>query len=130
MGGRAQSGRNLRLGLAKKAAELQLGGLLPPQIVMPSQLLVPADARVATEAEEMAVTASLLLECDVGKYHALFPTPLRRFRPRLRRRSERSAGQRARRDLQDGRSCPQVVRDSVFGKSPLAAKTWYNSRHS
>ena len=71
----AQSGRNLRLGLAKKAAELQLGGLLPPRIVMPNQLLVPAGVRVATEAEELAVMASVLPECEIGKYHALFPKP-------------------------------------------------------
>jgi len=49
----AQSGRNLRLALAKEAARRGWGGLLPPQVVLPMQLVRPADAalREATGAE-------------------------------------------------------------------------------
>ena len=71
----AQSARNLRLGLAKKAAETGWGGLLPPKIAMANTLLVPEDVRVAAEAEELAVMAEVLLECEIGKFKALFPKP-------------------------------------------------------
>lgn len=71
----AQSARNLRLGLAKKSAELKLGGLLPPRIAMPNMLLALPDVRVATEAEELAAMASVLSECEIGKYKAIFPKP-------------------------------------------------------
>lgn len=71
----AQSARNLRLGLARRAAKLGLGGLLPPKIAMPNQLLVPSDVRVATEAEELAAMAAVLSECEIGRYKALFPKP-------------------------------------------------------
>lgn len=71
----AQSARNLRLALAKRSAAMETGGLLPPRIAMPNALLVPADARVATEAEELAVMASVLMECDICRYKSLFPKP-------------------------------------------------------
>jgi len=77
----AQSARNLRLALAKKASELKKTagwiseGLLPPKIAMANMLLTPLDARVATEAEELAVMASVLTDCEIGRYEALFPRP-------------------------------------------------------
>ena len=71
----AQSGRSLRLGLARAAARLGWGGVLPPKIVMPNALLQPADVRVATEAEELATLASVLAETDLAAYPDLFPRP-------------------------------------------------------
>ncbi len=71
----AQSGRNLRFALAQKAAEMSWGGVIPPKITMANALLVPADARVATEAEELAVMASVLTDCELERYKALFPRP-------------------------------------------------------
>ena len=52
----AQSGRNLRLALAKRAAEKGWGGILPPRIVQPFRLVVPAD-RSLNEANEAEVAA-------------------------------------------------------------------------
>ena len=71
----AQSGRSLRLGLARSAAGRGWGGLLPPKIVMASALLQPRDLRVATEAEELATMASVLDEVDLGDFPSLFPRP-------------------------------------------------------
>lgn len=98
----AQSGRNLRLALAKKANALGWGGLIPPRIEMPNSLLAAKDVneaqrgslhaanavpsaspqfhavdgvRVATEAEEVAVMATVLMEFDLGAVPALFPKP-------------------------------------------------------
>ncbi|MGN0855644.1 MAG: PD-(D/E)XK nuclease family protein [Kiritimatiellia bacterium] len=52
----AQSGRNLRLALAKKAAANRWGGIIPPTVVQPMQLVQPADPaeREATSAEAAA----------------------------------------------------------------------------
>lgn len=53
----AQSGRNLRLALAKKVAERFPGkGLVPPMVALPMQLVAPADEslREATDAEVAA----------------------------------------------------------------------------
>lgn len=71
----AQSGRNLRLALAKKAAEEGAGAILPPKITMASALLEPDDMRMATEAEELAAMAGVLLDIDIDGYKALFPRP-------------------------------------------------------
>ena len=73
----AQSGRSLRLGLARAAAERGWGGVLPPLITMPNLLLQAKDVRVATEAEELATLAEILLEADLTAYPDLFPRPPR-----------------------------------------------------
>ncbi len=52
----AQSGRNLRLALAKRAAENGWGGILPPHVVQPFRLVIPAD-RSRPEANEAEVAA-------------------------------------------------------------------------
>lgn len=44
----AQSGRNLRLALAKTAAAKGWGGILPPKVVQPMQIIHPADESFAT----------------------------------------------------------------------------------
>lgn len=44
----AQSGRSLRLALARKAAANGWGGVLPPQVVQPMQIIVPADNSLRT----------------------------------------------------------------------------------
>ena len=69
----AQSGRNVRLALARRAQEKGWGGILPPLVRMPDLLLQPAGARVATEAEELAVYAELLRQIDLHAFPALFP---------------------------------------------------------
>ena len=53
----AQSGRNLRLALAKKALKNGWGGILPPRVVQPFHLVVPSDQslREANEAEVAAL---------------------------------------------------------------------------
>ena len=60
----AQSGRNLRLALAKKASENGWGGILPPCVVQPFHLVVPADQslREANEAEVAALFMRFLAE--------------------------------------------------------------------
>jgi len=52
----AQSGRNLRLALAKEAARRGWGGILPPKVVQPMSLVRPADEalREATATEAAA----------------------------------------------------------------------------
>ena len=69
----AQSGRSLRLALARKAAERGWGGIMPPAISMPDLLLVDDSARTATEAEELAAMAELLMAADLDGFDALFP---------------------------------------------------------
>lgn len=71
----AQSGRNLRLALARKAALLGRDGLLPPRIAMSNALLVPNGIRIATETEELAVMAETLRTFDLRSVSALFPKP-------------------------------------------------------
>ncbi len=71
----AQSGRNLRLVLAKKAVARGWGGILPPKVSMPSLLLEPKDKRVATEAEELAVLTEILDHLDLAQFPALFAHP-------------------------------------------------------
>ena len=60
----AQSGRNLRLALAKKAAGNGWGGILPPRVVQPFHLIVPSDQslREANEAEVAALFMRFLAE--------------------------------------------------------------------
>ena len=60
----AQSGRNLRLALAKKAAGSGWGGILPPRVVQPFHLVVPSDQslREANEAEVAALFMRFLAE--------------------------------------------------------------------
>ena len=55
----AQSGRNLRLALAKKAAEKGWGGILPPRVVQPFHLVIPADQSLP-EANEAEVAARFM----------------------------------------------------------------------
>lgn len=52
----AQSGRSLRLRLAQRAAAVGLGGVLPPQTVLPMQIIEPADetCRTATTVQLQA----------------------------------------------------------------------------
>ena len=60
----AQSGRNLRLALAKKASEKGWGGILPPRVVQPFRLVVPSDQslREANEAETAALFTRFLAD--------------------------------------------------------------------
>ena len=60
----AQSGRNLRLALAKKASENGWGGILPPRVVQPFHLVIPSDQslREANEAEVAALFMRFLAE--------------------------------------------------------------------
>ena len=60
----AQSGRNLRLALAKKASKNGWGGILPPRVVQPFHLVVPSDQslREANEAEVAALFMRFLAE--------------------------------------------------------------------
>ena len=60
----AQSGRNLRLALAKKAAEKGWGGILPPRVVQPFRLVRPVDQSLpeANEAEVAALFMRFLSE--------------------------------------------------------------------
>lgn len=60
----AQSGRNLRLVLAKKASENGWGGILPPRVVQPFHLIIPSDQslREANEAEAAAFFMRFLSE--------------------------------------------------------------------
>lgn len=71
----AQSGRNLRLALAKRASDNGWGGLLAPLVTMSSSVLQMKDARVATDAEELATMASILLDVDLSDFPTLFPRP-------------------------------------------------------
>lgn len=71
----SQSGRNLRLELAREANKRGWGGILPPKVVMSNTLLQLENERIANDAEELSVMASVLLECDIAEYKALFPRP-------------------------------------------------------
>ena len=73
----AQSGRNLRLALAARAAAEGWGGILPPKIVMQNQVLQTREGPVAGEAEELATLADLLLRTDTAAFPNLFPRPPR-----------------------------------------------------
>ncbi len=61
--------------MARKAADMGWGGIIPPRIVMPNTLLVPSDVMTATEAEELAAMATVLAGCEIEKLTALFPKP-------------------------------------------------------
>ena len=52
----AQAGRHLRLILAKKADEKGWGGILPPRVVQPFHLVVPAD-QTLPDANEGEIAA-------------------------------------------------------------------------
>ena len=52
----AQAGRNLRFVLAKKAAEKDWGGILPPHVVQPFHLVIPND-RTLPDANEGEIAA-------------------------------------------------------------------------
>ena len=71
----AQSARNLRFALAERAARDARGAILPPEITMANALLEPDGMCVATEAEELAAMADVLMECDISQYGSLFPKP-------------------------------------------------------
>ncbi len=59
-----QAGRNLRLSLARRAVELGWGGVLPPRVVLPFHLVVPADRTLpdASAAELAALFMRFLQE--------------------------------------------------------------------
>ena len=68
----AQAGRRLRLALATRVA----GGLVPPVVKMPAQLLVPEVPERPPEADavtELAVLATLLKTVGPTDYAALYP---------------------------------------------------------
>ncbi len=69
----AQSGRSLRLTLARRAAAVGWGGMLPPLTVMQSTVLQARGMRIATEAEELAAMAQALSAADLSEYPNLFP---------------------------------------------------------
>ena len=68
----AQSARNLRLALAEAFSPC---GVLPPKTEMASRLLVDESAVVATEAEELATLARILMDADIAGFSSLFPRP-------------------------------------------------------
>ncbi len=68
----AQSARSLRLALAEAFGAR---GVLPPKAVMVRDLLADANMRVATEAEELAAMAEVLLDVDLARLGSLFPRP-------------------------------------------------------
>lgn len=65
----AQAGRSLRLTLAKKAAALGWGGILPPKVVLPFTIIAPADQSIseATEAEVSAIYLKFAAEKNPNK---------------------------------------------------------------
>ena len=69
----AQSGRRLRLALAKRAAEAGWGGILPPCVSMSSALLNGTGGDVASEAAEIATLAEVLEKADLAGLPSLFP---------------------------------------------------------
>lgn len=68
----AQSARSLRLALAEAFSPT---GVLPPRAEMASRLLEDDSAPVATEAEELAALAQILMHSDLGEFPNLFPKP-------------------------------------------------------
>lgn len=70
----AQSGRNLRLALAKKASENGWGGILPPRVVQPFHLVVPSDQSLR-EANEAEVAALFMRFLAVKRNDALTSWP-------------------------------------------------------
>ena len=68
----AQSARSLRLALAQSFGER---GVLPPKTAMARDLLSDGRSRVATEAEELAAMAGVLLDADFEGLGSLFPRP-------------------------------------------------------
>ena len=70
----AQSGRNLRLALAKKASENGWGGILPPRVVQPFHLVVPSDQSLR-EANEAEVAALFMRFLAVKRNDALTTWP-------------------------------------------------------
>lgn len=71
----AQSGRRLRLSMAKRAAAEGWGGVLPPRVEMSSALLAGDSSGVATEAVELVTLAEVLLHVDFTGFPVLFPRP-------------------------------------------------------
>ena len=69
----AQSGRRLRLAIARRAAEKGWGGILPPLVAMASALLSGGDAAVASEPVEIATLAEVLSSIDPADFPSLFP---------------------------------------------------------
>ena len=68
----AQSARSLRLALAEAFSP---AGVLPPRAEMASRLLEDESAIVATEAEELAALAQILMHLNLGELPNLFPKP-------------------------------------------------------
>ena len=68
----AQSARSLRLALAEAFSPC---GVLPPRTEMSSRLLTDDSATVATEAEELATLATILMDADLAEFSRLFPKP-------------------------------------------------------
>ena len=69
----AQSGRRLRLALARRAAANGWGGILPPCVAMTSALLSGEEGCVATEAVELATFGEVLMGADLSDFPVLFP---------------------------------------------------------
>ena len=69
----AQSGRRLRLALARRAAANGWGGILPPHVAMVSTLLASEEPNVATEAEEIVTLAEVLSAINLSDFPVLFP---------------------------------------------------------
>jgi len=70
----AQSGRNLRLALAKKASEKGWGGILPPRVVQPFRLVIPSDQSLR-EANDAEVAALFIRFLDEKRSTALMSWP-------------------------------------------------------
>ena len=69
----AQSGRRLRLALARRAAANGWGGILPPCVAMTSALLSGEEGCVATEAVELSTFGEVLMGADLSDFPVLFP---------------------------------------------------------
>lgn len=70
----SQAGRNLRLTLARKAAEKGWGGLVPPRVVLPFHLVAVAD-RTVRDASEAELAALFLKFLELKKDQALTVWP-------------------------------------------------------
>lgn len=138
----AQSGRNLRLALARKAALLGRDGLLPPRIAMSNALLVPNGVRIATETEELAVMAETLRTFELRSVSALFPKPPAqptvdwalapgRVHPRHPRHPRRTCARNVRRRVRRGRGAlerPCADRGGLFRGARTAWRDAARSR--